>query len=795
MLKNYFKIALRNLWKNKTASFINIFGLTIGLCSCLLIGLYIRHELSYDDFQKKGDRIARVIMEYKFDGGTEFKKGNFTSARVAPIFKQTFPEVEDAVRMVDNSLVVKYKDKQIDEEKFVYADPSFFKMFSFKLLQGDPANVLKRPNQVVLTESTAKRYFNNENPVGKVLRVGTDTTLYQVTGVMQDCPSNSQIKFDFLAPWSSLKKADEEKSFWDANYTTYFLLKNKADISSLQAKIPAFMQKEMNGQGATINFELEPFSRIHLYSPYPGFEFNNSITYIYILEGVALLVLIIACFTYVNLNTARSMERAREVGVRKVIGADNKQLFWQFIGESVLICTISTTLSILVAIILLPEFNQLTDKQLSIEAFFSPQFIGGALILIALVSLLAGAYPALILSNFQPVKVLKGSFKNTGSGQWVRKSLTVFQFAISVMLIVSTFIMQKQLNYIQNKRLGYDRDKVLVLPMDSKILKNIEIIKQEFKTNRNVLRVSRCTNLPTNIASGYMMRSAVMPENQQISVTANVIDEDFVNTIGLQIIAGTNLTQQDIKDASSPDQDKIISHFILNELAARQLGWTPEQAIGKKMFLNGPGYVRGVVRNFNFESLHNPIRPLVLFPEIRGYSMLLKLSGNDLPQTISFLGSKWKELIPHRPFEYHFLDEDFNKTYSSELRLGKVLTIFASIAIALACLGLLGLSSYTAKQRIKEIGIRKVLGASVSGIAAMLSVDFVKLVLIAILISTPIAWWVMNKWLQSFVYKTEMNWWIFLAAGGSAIFIAIATISFQSIKTALANPVKSLRSE
>ncbi|HEY4198204.1 MAG TPA: ABC transporter permease, partial [Mucilaginibacter sp.] len=612
MLRNYLKIAFRNLWKNKASSFINIFGLTIGLCSCLLIGLYIQHELSYDSFQQKGDRIARVIMEYKFDGGTEFKKGNFTSARVAPIFKQTFPEIEDAVRMTDYALVVKYNDKQIDEKRFMYADPSFFNLFSFKLLQGKSNEVLQAKNQVVLTESTAKRYFANENPIGKVLRVGTDTTFYQVTGVMQDCPSNSQIKFDFLASWSSLNKADEEKSFWDANYTTYFLLKNKGDIAPLQAKITPFMQKEMSGQGATVNFELEQFKKIHLYSPYPGFEPNNSITYIYVLEGVALLILIIACFTYVNLNTARSIERAREIGIRKVIGADKKQLFWQFIGESVLICAISTILSFLVAIILLPMFNDLTEKQLTIDAFFSVQFIGGACMLIVLVSLLAGTYPALVLSSFQPVTVLKGAFKNTGSGQWVRKSLIVFQFSISVVLIVSTFIMQKQLNYIQNKRLGYNRDRVLVLPMDHKMLSNIDLIKQQFKSNPNVVSVSRCTNLPTSIMSGYNMRSAIMPENQTISVTANVIDEDFVNTIGLQIIAGTNLTQQDIKDTFLPDQDKIISHYILNESAAKQLGWTPEQAIGKKMFLNGPGYVRGVVKDFNFESLHNPIRSLVL---------------------------------------------------------------------------------------------------------------------------------------------------------------------------------------
>ena len=797
MLRNYFKIALRNLWKNKMASFINIFGLTIGLCSCLLIGLYIQHELNYDNFQKKGDRIVRVIMEYKFDGGTEFKKGNFTSARVAPIFRQTFPEIESAVRMTNYTRVVKYQDKLINEKSFMYADPLFFNLFSFRLLQGDPANVLKAPNQVVVTESTAKRYFANENPVGKVLKIGTDTTFYQVTGVIQDCPSNSQIKYDFLASWSSLKLADEEKSYWDANYTTYLLLKNKESINSLQAKITPFMRKEMAGQGATVSFDLEPFTKIHLYSPYDGFEPNNSITYIYILEAVALLMLMIACFTYVNLNTARSMERAREVGVRKVIGADNKQLFWQFIGESVMICTIATILSIILAGIFLPVFNQLTEKQLSISAFLSLQLIGGSFALIILVSLLAGTYPALILSNFQPVKVLKGAFKNTDSGQWVRKSLIVFQFSISVILIISTFIMQKQLNYIQNKRLGYDRDQVLVLPMDGKMLDKIDLIKQELRSNNNVVSVARCTNLPTNIVSGYNMRSSTMPETQQIAVTANVVDEDFVKTIGLQILTGSNLTQQDIKDASYDDYKKNSFHFILNESAARQLGWTPEQAIGKKMFMGDdrPGYVKAVVKDFNFESLHNPIRPLVLFPEARGQLLLLKLKGNDLQQTISFLESKWKQLVPYRPFEYHFLDEDFNRLYSSELRLGKVLTIFASIAIILACLGLLGLSSYSAKQRIKEIGIRKVLGASIGNIAALLSVDFVKLVFVAIIISTPIAWWMMNTWLQSFAYKTHMSWWVFIFAGGSAVFIALATISFQSIKAALANPVKSLRSE
>lgn len=685
MLKNYFKTAFRNLLKNKTASFINIFGLTIGLCSCMLIGLYLQHELNYDGFQKKGDRIARVIMEYKLAGGASSIKGNFTSVRVAPIFKRTFPEVKDAVRMVMYPEVVQYKDKLIDEKAFVYADPSFFNLFSFKLLQGDRSKVLSSPHEVILSESTAKRYFGNENPIGKTLKLETDTDLYQVTGIIANCPSNSQIKFDFLASFSTLGLADDERNYWNASYTTYLLLKDRYDFAPLQAKIGPFMKKEMAGQGVTVNFTLEPFTRVHLYSEYDGFEPNNSIIYIHIMEAVAVMILLIACFTYVNLNTSRSMERAKEVGVRKVMGAGNEQLFWQFIGESVLVCIIATVFSIVATVLILPYFNQLAEKQLQVNAFLSLPVISGCVVLILLVSLLAGSYPALILSNFQPVKVLKGSFKNTGSGQWVRKSLIVFQFSISVVLIVSTLIIQNQLSFIQNKKLGYNRDRVLILPLDQKMLNNLDVIKQEFKSNNNILNVSRCVATPVNILSGYMMRSATMPENQQITVNGDPIDEDFIKTTGLQLIAGVDLTQQDIKDVSFPDRKQNTYHFILNESAAKQLGWTAEQAVGKRMFLDAsrPGFVRGVVKDFNFESLHNPIKPLVLFPEIRGRSLLVKLKGTNIQQSIAFLGSKWKELVPYRPFEYHFMDEDFNKLYSSEIRLGKVLDIFAGIAIAL----------------------------------------------------------------------------------------------------------------
>lgn len=557
------------------------------------------------------------------------------------------------------------------------------------------------------------------------------------------------------------------------------------------------MKTEMKGEGATVDFLLEPFKSIHLHSQYDGFEPNNSITYVYILEAVTLMILAIACFTYINLNTARSIERAREVGVRKVIGADNKQLFWQFIGESVLICSLAAILSIVAAILLLPAFNNLAEKQLQISSLLSPQFAGFAVSLVLVISLLAGCYPALILANFQPVKVLKGSFKNTGSGQWVRKSLTVFQFAISVVLIISTFVIQKQLNYIQSRKLGYDRDHIVVLPFNSQLRPKLQLIKDQLKANTSILNVSRCSSPPVNIIGGYNMRSDIMPENQQIAVTADLIDEDFIPTTGLQLVAGENLTRQDMKDVGHDDSkgETNTYHFILNESAAKQLGWSPQEAIGKKMYMSSsrPGYVRGVVKDFVFESMHNTIKPVVLFPEQWSRFLLVKVKGNNLPQTISFIESKWKELVPSKPFEYHFMDDDFNRLYSSEIRLGKVLNIFAGIAIALACLGLLGLSAYSAKQRIKEIGIRKVLGASVANIATILSTDFVKLVIIAILISTPIAWWAMYKWIQGFVYRTDISWITFVFAGLAAVAIAVITVSFQAIKAALSNPVKSLR--
>ncbi|HTE24816.1 ABC transporter permease [Flavitalea sp.] len=795
MFKNYLKIAWRSIRKNKVSSVINITGLTIGLTCCLLIALYIKNELSYDKFQVNGDRIARVIMEYKI--GNDGKSGTFTSTKVFPEFKRQFPEVVSGVRMTRTSRITKYGDKLFDEKKFLFADSTFFEVFSFKLLKGLPGQVLKAPKTIVLTEDAAKKYFGNENPVGKILKTGSDATDFLVTGVMENCPTNSQLKFDMVASFSSLGPA-QEKTWWNANYTTYLLLRDPASFASLSRKIPPFMKKEFaNEPTVSLNFHLEPYTKVHLHSPHDGFEPNNNIVYIYMLAGIALLILAIACFTYINLSTARSMERAREVGIRKVVGAIRKQIFWQFIGESVLITFIALLLSIGAAILVLPWFNTLADKNLEAYQVMDPAVLMTGIFIIAIISLLAGSYPALILSGFNPVKVLKGAFKNTNSGLWLRKSLTVFQFVISVFLIIATFTIQHQLNFIRNKKLGYDRDQVLVLPTDDKILKAIDLLKIEFRKNGHVQNISMAYNTPNHIKGGYSMKNNMMADAEEMGVTANPVDQDFIKTTGLQLITGTDYSVQDMKDVAHEDESKNVYQFIINESAAAALGWSARDAIGKKMFLGDdrPGFVKGVVKDFHFESLHNPIKPLVLFPGSWFGVIMIKLEGKDISRTIASIGASWKQLVPHRPFEYHFLDEDFNKMYMSEMKMGQILNVFAGMAVLLACLGLFGLSSYAAQQRIKEIGIRKILGASLLQLASILSKDFVKLALVAFLIAAPLAWLVMSDWLQNFNYRVSLSWWIFLIAGSVSLLIALLTVSIQAIKVALTNPVKNLKTD
>ena len=795
MFRNNLRIALRSLWKNKSSTIINVFGLTTGITSCLLIALFIQHEMSYDVFQSRKNRIARVVMEYSFDGGTDSNKGTFTSTKVAPVLSRTFPEVEKGIRMTDADAILRLGDNLVTETAFMYADSSFFDAFDYEMIEGNAATALDGPYKVVLTESTAKKYFGDVSPLGKLLLTGNEKVSYEVTGVVRDYPNNSQIRFDFLASFSSLGQ-NQESTYFDANYTTYLLLKDENSIFSLQQKLHPFMEKEMKGTGASIHFYLEPFETIHLHSPYSAFVPNTSMRYLYILAAVALLIIVIVCFTYINLSTAKSIERAKEVGIRKVSGALKSQLFWQFIGESFVLCSLSVMVSIAAASLLLPAFNVLINKTLQFRDLFTASFLLFTLGATALVSLIAGSYPALILSGLQPLKVLKGVFKNTSSARWLQQSLIVFQFAISVFLIISTIVIQSQLHFIHNKDLGYDRDHVITIPIAwDKKYEEINTIKHELKTNPKVVEVSRSGSSPVHIVSGYSMHRLDMPKNDAISVHANPVDQDYLKVNGLQLVAGNDFTEQDMKDIDTDKWEEKKYHYILNESAARKLGWTPGQAIGQKMELNGPGTVSGVIKDFHFESMRIGIEPLVLFTESHGRSLLIKVMGNDMPSTISFLENKWKALVPDRPFEYRFIDDDYNKLYQSELQLGKMMNLFAAIAILLACLGLFGLSSFMIQQRMKEISIRKVLGASVWNLLNILSGNFVRLVIIAIAIASPIAYFLMKQWLNDFVYKIDIGWWIFIAAGVTTMSIAIITVGIHGMRAAVDNPVKSLKSE
>ncbi|MBK7870037.1 MAG: ABC transporter permease [Saprospiraceae bacterium] len=790
MIGNHIKIALRSIFKHRLSSLINIAGLAVGLTCCLLIGLYVQHELSYDRFHDKADRIVRVTMNYNVQGNEN--EVIVTGTKVLPAFKRNFPEVENGVRFFPIGAIVRKDDQILDEDGFVYADSTFFEVFSFELLQGNPKTALENPNAVVLTESTAKRYFGDESPIGKVLQINNSKD-FEITGIVQDPPANSQIKFDFLAPFSAIGGYSVVERWWGADYITYLLLKSPESIASLQAKIPAYMdtQKQENGLTGSdyMHFNLEPLTSVYLHSDVGGsFEANSDIRYIYIFTAIALLILGIACANYMNMTTARAAERAREVGIRKVVGAQRKQLFWQFVGESILLTAGAMLLSLAAAKLLMPFFNQLAGREIPFQLFENPRMLIAFIALGVFVSLLAGSYPALVLSGFQPIKTLKGEFKIGTANLSFRKVLIVFQFAISISLIVCTIVIQRQLHFIQNKNLGYEKAQRLVLPSDQFINEKIQTFKDALKSHPNVLNVATSRQTPTNIPSKF----SIQLEDRNTLITANGVDENYVKTMGLELISGTDFTKTDYEESSSGARYAMI----MNESAVRDFGWTPDEAIGKKATFEGrPSEVRGVVKDFHFASLHEPIQPITLFIEPFGRRIILEITSENLLQTLSDLETTWKAFAPHRPFDYYFLDEEFNDLYKAETRTGSILSVFSALAILLACLGLFGLAVFMAAQRTKEIGIRKVLGASVSSIVALLSKDFLQLVLISTLIAFPLAWFAMSRWLEDFAYRTQLSWWIFALAVVVVVAIALITVSFQAIRAAVANPVDSLRSE
>ncbi|RYU92417.1 ABC transporter permease [Mucilaginibacter terrigena] len=804
MIRNYLKTAWRNLVQNKTTSLISMAGLAVGICCFLLLTTYLINELRYDRFHVKADRIVRVAYNYKSPDDKEARFISVTQTAVVPVYKQEFSEIEDGVRVFNLSgqgpVAIKYGDKLFSEKNMLLADDAFFKIFTFKFLQGNPVNALADPSSVVITASTAKKYFGNDNPMGKILKAD-DTNNLMVTGVIEDVPAYSQIKFDLMAN-AALDPGTKVLKWNAASNYSYLLLKPGADIKALEKKMDAYIANILKGQnrpGVTTNYTLEPLTSVHLQSKALfSLEAPGDIKYIYILGIVAVVLLLLACVNFLNLVTARSAERGREIGVRKVMGAVRGQLFTQFIIEAGIITLFSLLVGVLLLSVFFPTFSVFTGQQLGFATWNTSWLVGALAVLFIVVTFMAGTYPSLYLSAFKPIITLKGNSSMQAGGNMLRKSLVVFQFVVSVFFIISTLIAGNQLRYMQTLNTGINRDQVLVLDIGGIPYNNIEAFKNEIKQQNGVLASTASYDSPVNVRGGYSINSAEgKPADYSLSVTAIPIEKSFVKTLGIKLVAGTDLDLGDEQQVLIKDNEKRHYSFILNEMAVKALGWKPDEAIGKKIGINGRmGEIKAVAKDFNFASLHQEITPIAMFPEYEWFGkLLIKTSGKNTAGTIAAIQAKWKAFYPTKPFEYHFLDQEFEELYKTDQRTGSILTAFTAVTIFISCLGLFGLAVFSTRQRVKEIGIRKVLGAGVASIVGLISFDFIKLVLIAIIISSPLAWYAMHTWLQDFAFRVNIQWWVFALAGGMAALIAFLTVSYQSVKAALSNPVKSLRSE
>ncbi|MEP6736733.1 MAG: ABC transporter permease [Chryseolinea sp.] len=797
MFKNYITAGIRSLLKHRFYSMLNISGLALGLAASLLLTTWIIHELSYDNFHEQGNRIYRSSLEYSFGGQTA--KTSVSPTALLPFLEKNFAEVEKGVRVYNptayNPYIVRHDDKAFEERQFFYADSTFFQIFTFPLLEGNPTTALTEPNSIVLTRSSAKKYFGEEDPIGKTVQVNNNKE-YAVTGVIDDVPTNSLLQFDFVASFSTLD-ASKQQIWWSANYQTYVLLALTADVTALSAKTQELVMKELSSElgnpGDYVKYNFIPLSDIYLKSDMDESTPVSDIQYVYIFGAIAALILLIACINYVNLATARASERAKEVGVRKVVGAARRQLVFQFIGESVIITSLSLVIALILAKLAVPAFNALTGKSFLSGLIFNPTSIGLIVLISAFIALAAGAYPAIAITSFKPAQVLKGNFKSSNKGIWLRKSLVVFQFCISVMLIVGTLVVSKQLDYIQNKKLGYERERVIMLPLDSKTELVYDQMKNEILKNSNAVDMARATESPTSIAGGYSIKLEGSGNSQAMIVAAMSIDKEFIPTLSIALASGRNFTDADFQKAA---QDTINS-FILNESALHELGLTNEKAIGLKISMNGrKGDIVGVIKDFHFAPLQKEITPLVLFNEVNDFSYtFIKLNSGNPSEALARIQQTVQTLAPHRPFEYTFLDDEYNTLYSNEQRMGKIVTTFATLVVIIACLGLLGLVSFSAAQKTKEIGIRKVLGATPYNIVVLITKDFAVLVVIAIVIGLPGAYYLMSNWLREFAYKTDIGVLPILIASLLCLVIAFGTASYQAIQASMMNPSKTLRSE
>ncbi len=805
MFKNYLKISIRSLLRYKVYSLINLLGLAIGIACCLLILLYVQYELSFDRYHENADRIYRTVGDSKVDGvGEEPSSAPFP---VGPTLKADFPDAVEASARFFNfqtqTLSIEYEDKRFNEKYFFMVDSTVFDIFTIPFIIGNPQTALDGPNSVVISESIAKKYFGNANPMGKILKFEGQVDL-KVTGVIRNTPSNSHFRYDLLASLSTLKVmwggSLPQNWYWNPCWT-YVLLNKNVQPQTLEARFPDFIQKYYSDQiKDKTKLFLQPLIDIHLHS-HLDFEIepNSDISYVYIFSIIAVFILLIACINFMNLATARSANRSREVGMRKVLGAYRFQLIKQFLGESVLLSFIALLLAIIMVEAVLPTFNNLSGRELVINYFENGVLLIGLFVIAITVGIIAGMYPALFVSAFQPVKVLKGSLQSGAKSSTVRKMRVVSQFALSIILIIATGISHQQLNYLRNEKLGFEKEQVLLMP----IFRTPVTTQYEAFSNRIVQHpnVASATGIYKIVGSKFDTDSYFpegIPSGEPIQFPFQMVQHDFIETFNMELIAGRDFS----RDMPTDRSDAVI----INEATARHMGWSTEEAVGKKFANTGPlandkVRVIGVVKDFNFASLHHTIQPFVVdladtnIAQFFTRYVAVKLLPGNLRETLDFLQETWAEFAPSRNFDYFFLDENLNALYKAEENLGRIFTTFSVLAIFVACLGLFALASFTAEQRTKEIGIRKTLGATVSNITLLLSKEFAILVILANLIAWPVAYFAMNRWLQDFAFHTTINLWIFLIAGISALLIAILTVSYQSIKAALTNPVDALKYE
>lgn len=801
MFKNYLKIALRNIKKEKFYSILNIAGLCIGISATLFIYLYVNSEMSYDKFHADAERIHRVGLHGKMAGQEILT--SVTCAPMAEALVEEFPEVEAATRISTLSdEVVRYDETAYTENNVIFADSNFFQFFSFHLLEGDPKTALVDPHTIVLTPKMAKKYFGDEPALGKLLTLGRFNSTYKVTGVVEEAPSNSHFKFDFILSASSSNQL--KSTMWiNNNLYTYFKLYEGTSVENFENKLDHLVTKyvgpeveqfmgvsleQMRSSGGAYGYLTTPMLDIHLKAETQDqIEPGGNITYVYIFIGIAALIMLIACINFMNLATARSAGRAKEVGLRKTLGSLRSTLIAQFLSESFLYSLISTILAFAVVAALLPQFNLLSGKELTLEALLTPEFIGVGILMIILIGFIAGSYPAFYLTSFEPAEVLKGKVKEGMKSGFVRSSLVTLQFFISTFLIICTAVVYNQIQYFQNKNLGMDKNNVLVISNAERLQSNMEAFKKSLESETSIKNISYTTSLFPGVNNNTVFRHG-RKENDHIMGTY-AADYDHLDVLGFKMAEGRYFSEDFPSDSTAA---------VINEAAVAELGY--ENPLEEDIiFLGGGGTpqrlkIIGVVKDFNYEGLQGKVRPVVIRLTKTANGMLVKYEGEP-KQAVDKLENQWKLLAANEPFEYRFLDDDFDALFRAEQRLGSVFTVFTGLAIFIACLGLIGLSAFTAQKRIKEIGVRKVMGASETSLVILLNKEFTKLVIIAFFIAAPLAYFAMDNWLNNFAYRIDIGWMVFGMAALITLLVAWMTVSFQSLKAAKSNPINALRSE